>query len=120
MLANEKKPYTRDKQAFDAKYLSTPASTRTAAIFRKLIEMICAWKKISTSPQVKFNKLDQMTEKEEADIKKAKADTEFLKAQTSRIYIQNQVLRPNNVYALDFADEIDPLRAGFQLRDRSL
>jgi hypothetical protein len=29
----------------------------------------------------------------------------------AKYHIQNQVLQPTDVYALDFADEIDPLRA---------
>lgn len=78
---------------------------------RKLIEMICAWKKIATPPDIRFNKLQQSTEKEEAEIDKLEADTEFLKAQTAEKYIVNQVLQPADVYARDFADEIDPLRA---------
>ena len=97
------------KQYYDR--IRSNQKTELKPALRKLIEMICAWKKIKTSPQVKFNKLEQMTEKEEADIKKAEADTEFLKAQTAEKYITNQVLLPTDVYARDFADEIDPLRA---------
>ena len=77
---------------------------------RKLIATICAWKKFANPPLVKFNKLQQSTDKEEADIAKLEADSVYLKAQTDQIYIQNQVLTPQDIYLRDFADEMDPLR----------
>jgi hypothetical protein len=77
---------------------------------RKLIEVIGAWKKIGVPPSVKFNSLQQMTEKETAEIASLEATEAKTRAETDAILITNSVLTPEDVYARDFAEDIDPLR----------
>ncbi len=47
--------------------------------------------------KLKFNPLWSLTEKEQTDVDKVKADTEYVKAQTAQVYIDSQVLDPSEV-----------------------
>ena len=55
--------------------------------------------KINDIPEYKvgFEKLWSLTDKEQAELDKLKADTELVKAQTSQIYIDEQVIDANEV-----------------------
>jgi phage-related protein (TIGR01555 family) len=77
---------------------------------RRLLDVIAAWKKIGQPPTVKFNSLQQMTDKEQADISVLEATAAKTKAETDALYITNLVLTPEDVYQRDFADDIDPIR----------
>lgn len=46
-----------------------------------------------------FEKLWSLSEKEQADLDKQKADTEYVKAQTAQIYVELQVLNPEEIRA---------------------
>lgn len=46
-----------------------------------------------------FEKLWSLSEKEQADLDKQKADTELVKAQTAQIYVELQVLNPEEIRA---------------------
>lgn len=56
---------------------------------------------LSEIPKFKMNfqKLWSLSEKEQADLDKVKADTEYVKAQTAQIYVDMQVLNPEEVRA---------------------
>ena len=95
-------------QYFDM--IRSEQKTELKPALRKLIAMICAWKKIANPPDVKFNKLQQMDEEQEAKISQMEAETAKAKMETDTGYITAGVLSPDDVYARDFADEIDPLR----------
>jgi phage-related protein (TIGR01555 family) len=73
--------------------------TELKPALRKLISMICAWKKIAVPPQVKFNPLQQMDPKEEATIEQLQANTAKLKAEADAVYITNGVLQPGRLCA---------------------
>ena len=64
---------------------------------RRLIELICKWKGYKTLPEIDFNSLYQLDEKEKADIKKVEADTAKTKAETENIYITMGALDPDEV-----------------------
>ena len=49
--------------------------------------------------RLKFEKLWSLSEKEQAELDKMKADTELVKAQTAQIYVELQVLQPDEVRA---------------------
>lgn len=54
---------------------------------RKLVELICVYKKIGTVPEVKFNSLYQLSEEERAGVEKTYAETEQIKANTENTYV---------------------------------
>lgn len=47
--------------------------------------------------KLKFNPLWSLSEKEQADVDKSKADTELAKAQTAQVYVDMQALDPSEV-----------------------
>lgn len=49
--------------------------------------------------KLKFEKLWSLSEKEQAELDKMKADTELVKAQTAQIYVELQVLNPEEIRA---------------------
>lgn len=49
--------------------------------------------------RMKFEKLWSLSEKEQAELDKQKADTELVKAQTAQIYVELQVLNPEEIRA---------------------
>lgn len=49
--------------------------------------------------KVEFEKLWSLSEKEQAELDKMKADTELVKAQTAQIYVELQVLNPEEIRA---------------------
>ena len=72
---------------------------------RTLIDLIfkegMATGRLQTKPEYRlgFEKLWSLSEKEQADLDKQKADTEYVKAQTAEIYCNLQVLSPEEIRA---------------------
>lgn len=57
--------------------------------------------RLQQKPEYKtgFEKLWSLSEKEQAELDKQKADTEYVKAQTAQIYVELQVLNPEEIRA---------------------
>ena len=77
--------------------LKANGRTLVNLIFREGI----ATGKLQNMPEYKlgFEKLWSLSEKEQADLDKLKADTEYVKAQTAQIYVELQVLNPDEIRA---------------------
>jgi len=63
---------------------------RLMPAIRRLVNLICAWKKIGTVPEITFNSLYQMSEEEKAKI-------DYTEAQTKQIYVNMGALDPDEV-----------------------
>ena len=63
----------------------------------RLIQLICAWKKIAVVPEITFNSLYQLSEEEKAKIEKMEAETEKMEADTLNVYVQMGALDPDEV-----------------------
>ena len=72
---------------------------------RKLLDLIfhegVVTGQLQQKPKYKteFEKLWSLSEKEQAELDKMKADTEYVKAQTAQIYVELQVLNPEEIRA---------------------
>lgn len=77
-------------------------------ILERLIYIISQWKKIP-EPKIEFNPLEQMTEKEQAELDERKAQTEKLKADTYQMYIDMGIMSPAIVEELEFGDTLKEL-----------
>lgn len=64
---------------------------------QRLLELVCAWKKIKTVPKVVFNSLYQMTEQEFVDVEAKKATTKQTEANTQMTYVNMGALDPDEV-----------------------
>lgn len=69
-----------------------------------LVDIIREWKGIKTPLCVEFNSLYQMSDKEEAELKKLNAETEKAKAETYKIYVEDMgVLTAEQVYEQEWS-----------------
>ena len=57
-------------------------------------------------PEIEFNPLEQMTEKEQAELEEKKANTEKTKAETYQAYIDMGIMEPYMVEELEFGDTL--------------
>jgi hypothetical protein len=74
----------------------------------RLVEIISEWKGIE-EPYIKWRPLQQLTEKEQAEMDKLKADTENVKASTYQSYINAGILEPYEARYLEFGDSLDKI-----------
>jgi hypothetical protein len=77
-------------------------------IIVRLMEIISEWKGIE-EPYIKWRPLQQLTEKEQAEMDKMKADTESVKASTYQAYISAGILEPYEARFLEFGDSLDKI-----------
>jgi phage-related protein (TIGR01555 family) len=77
-------------------------------IIVRLVEIISEWKGIE-EPYIKWRPLQQLTEKEQAEMDKMKADTESVKASTYKAYISAGILEPYEARFLEFGDSLDKI-----------
>ncbi len=63
----------------------------------RLIELICAWKKIEKIPTITFNSLYQLSEEEKANIENKEANTKKTRADELKIYVDMGALDPDEV-----------------------
>lgn len=79
--------------------------TELLPILNRLIYIYSEWKNIE-KPKVIFNPLEQMTEKEQAEVDEKNANTERMKAETYQKYIDMGVMSPEIVEELEFKDSL--------------
>jgi hypothetical protein len=78
-----------------------------------LVTMVASWKKVKIYTPFKWNPLFQLTDKEEADIDRIKAETYRTKADANQRYIQEGVLSPEDVYGVEFEAELGPKQPSY-------
>lgn len=74
-------------------------------ILDRLVKIISEWQRIP-EPTIVFNALEQMTEKEQAELDEKKANTERVKMETYQGYIDMGVMSPEIVEELEFGDTL--------------
>jgi hypothetical protein len=70
-----------------------------------LVKIISEWLGIE-EPYIKFAPLQTMNEKEQAELERHKADTEQVKANTYKAYIDAGILEPYEARFLEFGDTL--------------
>lgn len=83
--------------------------TELLPIIERLVHIISQWQKIP-EPKIVFNPLEQMTEKEQAELEEKKAQTEKLKADTYQQYIDMGIMSPEVVEELEYGDTLKKIR----------
>lgn len=83
--------------------------TQLLPIIERLVYIISQWHKIP-EPAVKFNPLEQMTEKEQAELDEKKANTEMTKMQMYQGYIDMGIMTPEIVEELEFGDTLKEIQ----------
>lgn len=79
--------------------------TELLPILNRLVSIYSEWKNIE-KPKIVFNPLEQMTEKEQAEVDEKNANTERMKAETYQKYIDMGVMSPEIVEELEFKDTL--------------
>lgn len=88
--------------------------TELLPIINRLISIFAEWKNIE-KPKVIFNPLEQMTEKEQAELEEKKANTEKLKADTYQMYIDMGIMTPEVVEELEFGETIKDIKKKYEI-----
>ena len=83
--------------------------TELLPILERLVHIISQWQKIP-EPKIVFNPLEQMTEKEQAELEEKKAQTEKLKADTYQQYIDMGIMSPEVVEELEYGETLKEIR----------
>lgn len=79
-----------------------------APILREIVHIIAEWRNIE-EPNIVFNPLKQMTDKEKAELEKLKADTETAKMQRYQGYIDMGVMADYMVDYLEFGGSLQKI-----------
>lgn len=79
--------------------------TELLPIIERLVKIISEWQKIP-EPEIVFNPLEQMTEKEQAELEEKKANTEKTKMDTYQGYVDMGIMTPEIVEELEFGDTL--------------
>ena len=74
-------------------------------VLNRIIGLIGEWQKLEI-PEIKLNPLEQMTEKEQAELESQKAITEKTKMETYQGYIDMGIMEPYMVEELEFGDTL--------------
>lgn len=82
--------------------------TELLPIIERLVKIISEWQNIP-EPEIVFNPLEQMTEKEQAELEAKKADSEYKKMQTYQGYIDMGIMSPEIVEELEFGDTLQKI-----------
>lgn len=84
--------------------------TKLLPILYRLTYIYSEWRKIE-KPKIEFNPLEQMTEKEQAELEEKKANTEKTKMETYQGYIDMGIMTPEIVEELEFGDTLKEIDA---------
>lgn len=84
--------------------------TELLPILNRLVSIYSEWKRIE-KPKIVFNPLEQMTEKEQAEVEEKKANTEKTKADTYQKYIDMGIMSPEIVEELEFKDTLKEIES---------
>lgn len=79
-------------------------------IVKRLVGIIAEWKNLEV-PEIKMNPIEQMTEKEQAELDERKAMTEKTKMETYQGYIDMGIMEPYHVEELEFGDTLKNISA---------
>ncbi|GHV78626.1 hypothetical protein AGMMS49944_04170 [Spirochaetia bacterium] len=82
--------------------------TTLAPKLRYLVHMISE-KEGKPEPNIKFNPLKQMTDKEKSDLKKQDEDAELVKAQRYQAYVDMGVMEAYQVEHIEFGDALEKI-----------
>lgn len=74
-------------------------------IIERIVHIISEWQRIP-EPKIVLNPLEQMTEKEQAELEEKKAMTEKMKMETYQGYIDMGIMTPDIVEELEFGDSL--------------
>ena len=83
--------------------------TELLPIIERLVHIISEWQKVP-EPTIKFNPLEQMTEKEQAELDEKKANTEKRKQETYQGYIDMGIMTPEIVEELEFGNTLKEIQ----------
>lgn len=83
--------------------------TELLPIIDRLVKIVSEWQRIP-EPEIVFNPLEQMTEKEQAELEEKKANTEYRKMETYQGYIDMGIMSPDIVEELEFGDSLKKLQ----------
>ena len=83
--------------------------TELLPIIDRLVKIISEWQRIP-EPGIVFNPLEQMTEKEQAELEEKKANTEYRKMETYQGYIDMGIMSPDIVEELEFGDSLKKIQ----------
>ena len=83
--------------------------TELLPIIERLVKIISEWQRIP-EPEIVFNPLEQMTEKEQAELEEKKANTEYRKMETYQGYIDMGIMSPEIVEELEFGDSLKKIQ----------
>ena len=84
--------------------------TELLPIIERIVHIISQWQRIP-EPKIVFNPLEQMTEKEQAELEEKKAQTEKLKADTYQMYLDMGIMTPEIVEELEFGNTLKEIDA---------
>ena len=79
--------------------------TQLLPILEKLVHIISQWQNVE-EPTIEFNPLEQMTEKEQAELEERKANTEYRKMEMYQGYIDMGIMTPEIVEELEFGNTL--------------
>lgn len=82
--------------------------TELLPILNRLTSIYSEWKNIER-PKIIFNPIEQLTEREQAEVEEKKANTERTKAETYQKYIDMGVMSPEIVEQIEFKDSLQDL-----------
>jgi phage-related protein (TIGR01555 family) len=82
--------------------------TEAEPILLRLVKIISEWKNIP-EPYIKWNSLQSLTQKEQAEVDKLEADKEQVVATTYQAYINAGILEPHEARYLQFGDTLDKI-----------
>lgn len=74
----------------------------------KLVSIVSEYKNIE-KPEIEFKPIEQMTEKEQAELEERKANTERVKAETYKAYYDLGIMEPWQIEQLEFKDTLKNL-----------
>ena len=93
--------------------------TELLPIIERLVKIISEWQNIP-EPEIVFNPLEQMTEKEQAELEAKKADSEYKKMQTYQGYIDMGIMSPEIVEVLEFGDTLQKIEQKTEKKENEL
>lgn len=79
-------------------------------IVERIVHIISEWKRVP-EPKIVFNPLEQMTEKEQAELEEKKAMTEKMKMETYQGYIDMSIMTPEIVEELEFGNSLKEIQS---------
>lgn len=87
-------------------------------ILKRIIGIISEWQKLKM-PEICINPIEQMSEKEQAELDSMKANTEKTKMETYQGYVELGIMEPYHVEELEFGDTLKNIKApsGYSLPD---